>query len=119
MCAAHYRKASRFPFLNFLLPHLRLSPYVSSSPTNTHPSNHLFPLPIDPYTPPAVAQSVHRASLPDQDAADLTGTGDNVRVVTQHKKKNSGPTITNYVEISLPTKEGMCFFVCVCTGSID
>lgn len=34
-----------------------------------------------------------------------------MRVVTQHKKKNSGPAITNYVEISLPTKE--CMYVCV------
>ena len=54
---------------------------------------------------------MHRASLPDEDAADLTGTGDSVRVVTQHKKKNSGPAVTNYVEISLSTKEGM--YVCV------
>ncbi|KAM3570083.1 hypothetical protein VYU27_007845 [Nannochloropsis oceanica] len=61
----------------------------------------------DPYTPPAVAQSVHRASLPDPDAADLTGTGDSVRVVTQQMKKNDGPAITNYVEISLSTKEGI------------
>jgi len=76
------------------------SPFHSTPPTKT-----------DPYTPPAIAQSVHRASLADEDAADLTGTGDSVWVVTQHKKKNSGPAITNYVEISLPTKKGM--YVCV------
>jgi hypothetical protein len=81
------------------------------------PSDYLLSLATDPYTPSTVAQSVHRASLPDQDAADVTGTGDSVRVVTQHKKKNSGPAITNYVEISLPTKEGM--FVCVYMRRMD
>lgn len=102
--------SSSFPyvpssFLTPVYPHVA-PPLLTSHPHDTYVFKHFPPL-TDPYTPPAVAQSVHRASLPDPDAADLTGTGDSVRVVTQQMKKNDGPAITNYVEISLSTKEGM------------
>jgi hypothetical protein len=100
----HERKHVGFP--TSVCPNMP-PPLQPSRPHETHPSSDFPPL-ADPYTSPVVAQSVHRASLPDPDSADLTGTGDKVRVVTQHTNKNDGPAITNYVEISLSTKEGMC-----------
>ncbi len=50
---------------------------------------------------------MHFASTPDSVEASRTGTGDKTKVVTQHTNKASGAAVTNYLEIALPTKDGI------------